>query len=69
LGKVSLTREYGTQFGQDLGSEQRRPASKERVGQFSRAAQLQSTLRVTAYTLDEKGLSIGMVNRKEVAED
>jgi hypothetical protein len=26
-------------------------------------------LRVTAYALDEKGLSIGMVNRKEVAED
>jgi hypothetical protein len=26
-------------------------------------------LRVTAYTLHEKGLSIGMVNRKEVAED
>ena len=44
LGKVSLTRKHGTQFGQDLGGEQRRPASKKRVGQFCERRELQSTL-------------------------
>jgi hypothetical protein len=32
-----------------------------------RAAQLQSTLRVTAYAIAKKGLSIGMVNKKGFA--
>jgi hypothetical protein len=32
-----------------------------------RAAQLQSTLRVTAYAIGKKGLSIGMVNKKGFA--
>jgi hypothetical protein len=44
LGKVSLTRKHGTQFGQDLGGEQRRPACKKRVGQFFERRELQSTL-------------------------
>lgn|SRR5579884_119632 len=33
LGEVPLTREHGAQFGQDLGGEERRPASKKRIGQ------------------------------------
>jgi len=34
VGKVSLARQDGSQFGQDLGGEQRRSASNEWVGQI-----------------------------------
>src|SRR5258708_1197480 len=60
--KISLTREYGSQFGQDLGSEQWRPVGYERVGQIlvartSRAAQGNSLDK------DEKELRTVMVNK------
>src|SRR5712671_5162399 len=40
---------------------------KKESAKFLERRELQSTLRVTAYVLHEKGLSIGMVNRKVVA--
>src|SRR5262249_30702682 len=48
LSKISLTRKHGTQFGQDLGGEQRRPASNKRVGQFLERRELPEQLSVTA---------------------
>jgi hypothetical protein len=47
VGKVSLARQDGSQFGQDLGGEQRRSASNEWVGQI-KWRELQSKLSVSA---------------------
>jgi hypothetical protein len=41
---------------------------KKESANFLERRELQSTLRVTAYVLSKKGLSIGMVNRKGFAE-